>query len=116
MSFFRWIWSKIRGWFGPLGERPLKTVVIEELPDRLDAKAVYVGGENGHFWFVALVCPCGCGETLQMSLLADVRPRWTLSRHPDGTASLTPSVWRQVGCRSHFFLVKGRIQWCQNRH
>jgi len=113
MRLFRWIWRNVRGWFGPRRERPLKTVTVEELPDRLDAKTVYVAGENGHVWFVAMLCPCGCGETLQVSLLADVRPRWSLTQHQDETISLRPSVWRQVGCRSHFFLVRGRIQWCE---
>ena len=112
MKLFRWIWEKIRGWFGPRRERPLRTVVVEELPDCLDTNTIYVAGENGHFWFVAMLCPCGCGATLHMSLLADARPRWLLTRHEDGSVSLTPSVWRQVGCRSHFFLVRGKVQWC----
>lgn len=113
MRFLRWIWGHVGGWFGSRRERPLKTLVVEELPDSLDAKTVYVAGENGHRWFVAMICPCGCGETLHMSLLADARPRWALTHHKDGTISLTPSVWRQVGCRSHFFLVQGRIRWCR---
>ncbi|MGO9953726.1 MAG: DUF6527 family protein, partial [Dissulfurispiraceae bacterium] len=23
-----------------------------------------------------------------------------------------PSVWRKTGCRSHFFIIKGRVKWC----
>lgn len=113
MKFIRWMWTAVLSWFGRRQERPLKTVVVEELPDRLEAKTVYVAGENGHLWFVAMICPCGCGETLQMSLLKNVRPRWNVTQHQDGTVSLSPSVWRKVGCCSHFFLVHGRIQWCR---
>jgi hypothetical protein len=63
-------------------------------------------------WFVAMLCPCGCKETLQMSLLHDANPQWKIIEHGDGTITLQPSVWRKVGCRSHFFLRRGLIQWC----
>lgn len=109
------LWAWLRSWF-IRPARPLKTVHAEELPDRLDPKAVYVLGEGNHRWFVTMICPCGCGATLQMSLLPDARPRWRLIEHSDdGTISLQPSVWRQVGCRSHFFLRRGLIQWCPDR-
>jgi hypothetical protein len=89
------------------------TVQTEELPDALDARTVYLVGEGVHLWSVALLCPCGCGETLHMNLLPDARPRWTVTRHADGTVTLDPSVWRRVGCRSHFFLRGGQIDWCR---
>lgn len=92
--------------------RPIKAIRVEELPDELDDKTLYAVGEAEYLWFAAMVCPCGCGETLHMSLLPDERPRWKLIEHPDGTASLTPSVWRVKGCRSHFWLRRGMIKWC----
>jgi hypothetical protein len=105
------IWLWITSWFSRRPE-PRRTIRLEELPERLDARAVYVLGEGPHKWFVAMVCPCGCQETVQVSLLLDARPRWHLTEHPNGTISLEPSVWRKVGCRSHFFLRCGLIQWC----
>lgn len=108
-----WVW--LRSWFRR-PERPLTTVLVEELPDRVDPKAVYLLGESKHRWFVALACPCGCGNTLQVSLLPNSTPRWRLIEHADdGTVTLEPSIWREIGCRSHFFLRRGRIQWC-GRH
>lgn len=44
-----------------------------------------------------MLCPCGCGQTLHMSLLAEDRPRWEVTVHDDGTPSLHPSVWRRWG-------------------
>ncbi len=73
---------------------------------------VYVLGEKQYLWSVALLCPCGCGEALHMSLHDDSRPRWRIRDHRDGTVTLFPSVWRTVGCRSHFFLRRGRVEWC----
>lgn len=95
---------------------PMMTVCVTELPDVLDRYSVYVTGEGEHLWFAALQCPCGCGDTLQVSLHPEGRPRWHLTRHWDGTASLMPSVWRGVGCRSHFFLHRGCVKWCDDLH
>jgi hypothetical protein len=59
-----------------------------------------------------LICPCGCGEVIELNLLEQARPRWSVQEHPDRTITLAPSVWRQKGCRSHFHLRRGRIDWC----
>ena len=114
MGILRAIWAWLRSWFvrPAMPVQPLTTVHAEELPEVPDPAAVYVLGEGDYHWFVALVCPCGCRATLHMSLLPDAEPRWKLIEHKDGTISLQPSVWRTVGCRSHFFLRHGRIQWC----
>jgi hypothetical protein len=108
-------WAWLCSWYRR-AEKPLGTVLAEELPDKLDRNVVYVLGEGKHRWFVALTCPCGCGNTLQVSLLPDSKPRWRLIEHADdGTVTVEPSIWREVGCRSHFFLRRGRIQWCDGR-
>ncbi len=115
LAFLTAFWAWIRSWTVRPGKpkAPLKTVFLEELPKSLDPKIVYVLGEGQHRWFVTLLCPCGCKAVLQVSLLADAKPRWRLIEHADdGTVTLQPSVWRQEGCRSHFFLHRGRIQWC----
>jgi hypothetical protein len=112
MNYFRRVWQRFCNWWVSLWDRPFCSIKVEELPDRLAKKTVYIGGEGPHLWFVAMICPCGCGEVLQMSLLQDARPRWKVSVDSKGVPTLTPSVWRQVGCKSHFFLTRGFIQWC----
>lgn len=94
-------------------QRPFRSVLATELPERLKKSDLYLVGENSHFWFVAMICPCGCGDTLQMNLDERLRPRWTLSVDADGIPSLRPSVFRTVGCRSHFFITSGQIIWCK---
>lgn len=93
---------------------PYGAVTVEELPDELDARTLYVVGEKGYVWFAAMLCPCGCGSTLHLNMLPDSRPRWKLTEHRDGTPSLHPSVWRVKGCGSHFFLRRGLIDWCRD--
>jgi hypothetical protein len=113
MRAARAIWKWLRSWF--VRERPalpLRTVHSDELPEVLEAESVYVLGEGEYLWFVAMLCPCGCKSTLQMSLLPGAKPKWKLTKHIDGTISLHPSVWKTEGCRSHFFIRHNLIQWC----
>jgi hypothetical protein len=114
-AFLTAIWLWTRSWFvrPDKPKVPFKTVLLAELPELLDPGSVYVLGEGQYRWFVAMLCPCGCKAVLQVSLLTDAKPRWRLIEHADdGTVTLQPSVWRLEGCRSHFFLRRGRIQWC----
>jgi len=92
--------------------RPCKAVEAADLPETIRPQEVYLVGENGYLWYVAMLCPCGCGETLQLSCLPNARPRWSVTCHPNQTISLHPSVARTKGCRSHFFLKRGHIIWC----
>lgn len=91
---------------------PFKMATASELPVVLVPGVVYVLGENGYRWSAAFRCPCGCGATVQLNLLPAARPCWSVTAHRDRAVSLSPSVWRSVGCRSHFFMRYGRIEWC----
>ena len=58
-------------------------------------------------------CPCGCGETIELLVLDGAKPRWDVLIDKKNLPTLHPSVWRQTGCRSHFWVRKGRINWCE---
>ncbi|WP_396127403.1 DUF6527 family protein [Acidicapsa acidisoli] len=97
----------------PAREEPSYCLVfVEDMPDELTPYRLYVAGEAGNYWAAALICPCGCEAVIRLNLLRQVRPCWKTQEHDDGTVSLSPSVWRQHGCRSHFFLRHGKIEWC----
>jgi hypothetical protein len=87
-----------------------RTVSVDELPDILKQGSLYLIGE-GTPWSVALLCPCGCGDVIQLSLLDTDSPRWRLSLDGDKLPTLVPSIRRTKGCRSHFFLRRGRVIW-----
>lgn len=84
---------------------------VDLFPDSLSKGKIYLAGEDGQFWGAALLCPCGCGDTIELNLLKQVRPAWRVDLHRGGYVSIYPSVWRQKGCRSHFVMRKGRINW-----
>ena len=69
-------------------------------------------GDNGHFSCAAMLCPCRCGQVIQLNLVVGTRPVWTVEIDSDTQAvTLRPSIWRTKGCRSHFLLRRGRVRW-----
>jgi hypothetical protein len=58
-----------------------------------------------------IACPDGCGETLAINLDPRAGKAWRLYRKANAI-SLSPSVWRDGGCESHFILWRSRIIWC----
>jgi hypothetical protein len=103
----------LRGLWGRL-ERQHKLITVEgdTPPQTVRAKRIYLAHEDGTDWAVAMLCPCGCGDRLELMLLTEVRPSWRLLVDEKGLPSLKPSVWREKGCGSHFWLKAGRIVWC----
>lgn len=93
---------------------PLRTEVVEEAPDEPVDGVVYLYKAGGDPWGLGFICPCGCGELIELNLMSDVRPRWKLEKRWDSVPSLHPSVWRKVGCRSHFWVREGHIKWASD--
>lgn len=105
--WFRRLWGK----YGPA--RRLQIIQADTLPSNLPTRDLVLTRDDGDNWSVGMRCPCGCGDTIELMVLREARPRWDISvdiaRHP----SLHPSVWRKSGCGSHFWVRKGRILWCE---
>jgi len=94
--------------------RQYGTTIVQDMPPTtLKSKTLYIVEDDGYVESASMVCPCGCGKVLHMNLLQDERPCWRVEVHRDGSSSLHPSVWRKVGCKSHFWFKAGRVRWCQ---
>ena len=106
LQWLRRLWTGLRGRKGRI-----PCLRVEDLPENLDSHIFYIVFDSGRPWHASMSCPCGCGEAIHLNLLPDERPRWQIQEHFDGTASATPSIWRTQGCRSHFWLQRGRIMW-----
>lgn len=66
---------------------------------------------DGEDWAVAMSCPCGCGQRVELPLIREATPRWRLE-HSDGHGpSLFPSVWLREGCRAHYHVRGGKVVW-----
>jgi hypothetical protein len=106
------------GWLRNFWDRhgPARRLIVVEgdtLPSRLPRRNIVLAREDGDDWTIGFRCPCGCGETIELAVIEGARPRWDFSADAKGKPTLSPSVWRQIGCRSHFWLRGGRIQWCK---
>jgi len=106
---------KIAKWLTHLvGYQPrYETVICGDLPDVCAKNTLYLIGEHDTYWMAALVCPCGCGDLIQLALDPTGRPRWQVSFNIKMQATLKPSVHRKAHCRSHFIFQDGKILWCQ---
>lgn len=80
------------------------------LKDRDFVEVVY---RNQSFWAV-FKCPCGCKNTISLPLQKNHNPHWKLEYSIDVKPTLYPSVWQNKGCLSHFWIVNGKIEWCEN--
>jgi hypothetical protein len=106
----RSILSRLLEWLG-LREKSYRVQRVAELPDTPRPFVIYAIGDSDA-WLAALVCPCGCGHLIQLSLLKEDSPHWSLQADRGGKVSISPSVWRRLGCQAHFFVRNGRIIWC----
>lgn len=100
-------------WLQVLVGRRYRVVIVEgDLSHNPKKKTLYIVCEDSVPWHLSMLCPCGCQSTLHMNLLPDERPFWTLSFDDKHNITLHPSVWRQVGCCSHFWIRRSKIYWC----
>lgn len=108
--------AKTLAWFGII-ERPqflVKSTLDMPAPgDLMPGQAVVVGPAEKPKW-VTFPCPSGCGTPLLLSLNPDRRPRWKVTHDWLGRPSIAPSVHRTDGCRCHFWMKKGKIEWCKD--
>jgi hypothetical protein len=98
-------------------QKRYRTSFVDERPeaDEMDPGILYVVGNRAAPFCAAMLCPCGCRAALYMSLVENDEPRWRVKVYGDGTPTMIPSIWRVVGCRSHFFLFWGRVRWVRSR-
>ena len=113
MRPLRHLWRQFQAWVCP----PRRVMFVEgdTLPATLPALRVVVLREDGEMWSAALRCPCGCRQRVELALIPEATPRWTLTQDQGRYPTLHPSVWLRDGCRSHFFVRSGKVIWVQDR-
>lgn len=102
-------WSVIKEWFTP--RRKVLIQVGDLLPTELPKYDLILLQDGGENWSVGFLCPCGCGDTIELLLLSNVKPRWDILLDEYLYPTLTPSVWKTTGCKSHFWVRNGKIIW-----
>lgn len=106
-KFANWIFFH----FQRLTGRLFSVALVEDPVDDPNKNVIYIIGTPDEPWQVELLCPCGCGDKIVLPVNESTSPRWSV-HVVSGVPSLSPSVWRTKKCKSHFFLRKGRVEWC----
>jgi hypothetical protein len=83
-------------------------------PDNLQKDLVYVVGEKKYKKWAYLKCPCGCEDIIMLSLNKKEFPSWSVKKDKIGRASISPSIHKLDGCKSHFLIKKGKLIWVQS--
>jgi len=91
--------------------RRLVVVEGESLPNSLPSRDLVLLRDAGEDWSVAMRCPCGCKQRVELPLIPEAKPRWSLRLEKGRRPTLSPSVWLREGCRSHYFVRGGRVRW-----
>lgn len=86
-------------------------IYLDDIPADLKKGEIYVIGEDGDYWNVVFICPCGCKDIIQLNLLPEARPCWRIINHRDYSTSISPSVNRIVNCKSHFTIKRNKLIW-----
>ena len=110
MTWLRRAWQRLLA--AITSDRKLIVIEGDSLPEHLPRRDLILARESGEDWCVGLRCPCGCGKRLEMMVLEAVRPRWDVVMDERCRPTLHPSVWVREGCRSHFWIRRGKIIWC----
>lgn len=108
--------GRILSWLRVIDKPELTIATKLDMPgheELVSGQAVIVGPKERPKW-VTFPCPCDCGTPLLLSLNPDRRPRWSISCDWFGRPDISPSVRRTDGCECHFWVRKGRIEWCKD--
>lgn len=106
--------SRIKSWIERLLGRGIWLFeTCEDPPEDPAKRRVYLIGDPDLPWAAAFLCPCGCDELVQLSLMRNDDPSWIAGGKDGEPASVHPSIWRIRGCCSHFFIKNGRIIWAK---
>ena len=111
MNIFRALRDSLRSLLRRDVKPSFVTRIVSDVPERLDAGLIYLVGEDGHYWQVALNCPCGCHAVIHLNLVPPGPPLWGARLYEDGRLTISPSIWRSVGCYSHFWIRRGHLMW-----
>ena len=60
-------------------------------------------------WLCGYLCPCGCGNKVQLPITLGAGVGWNLTIR-DLMPTLSPSVSHTDGCKTHYFIKNGKVE------
>lgn len=112
MSFVAWgrrLIGQLLDNYGPA--RKIRIICSDSLPSKLPYRDLVLAREDGEDWCVGMSCPCGCGDIIELLIVAEANPRWDVKVDEKQRPTLLPSIWRTSRCGAHFWIRNGRVAW-----
>jgi hypothetical protein len=89
-------------------------VVSHPNPEDIAPGEIVIVGDVKYRKWACFRCPGGCGETILLSLNKSRRPSWHVFLDWLKRPTLHPSVRQLNECQCHFWIRKGRVDWCKD--
>lgn len=89
----------------------IKTICDNPNSGSIKNNIIYVVGGEDYVKWAYLQCPSGCKEIIMLNLNRERNPSWKISQDRIGKATIYPSIHKQDGCQSHFWIKKGKLKW-----
>ena len=114
MSWFRTLLRDIAVHLGFIRSPELISQLVFEhpAPEAMQPGIIYIVGGPGYQKWAVFRCPRYKDEIIQLSLMANRRPRWTITTDFIGRPTIHPSVRQLDGSFAHFWVKRGLVEWC----
>ena len=86
-------------------------VADHPLPEAMEAGKIYIVGGSGYQKWAVFRCPKHEEEIVQLSLMQNRRPRWTITMDFLDRPTIHPSVRQLDGAYAHFWVKSGCVDW-----
>lgn len=90
----------------------VRRVAEQPRPEAIEPGVIYVVGGKDYKKWAILRCPNDTDEIIQLSLMPNRRPRWSITADFFERPTIHPSVRQVEGSYAHFWVKRGNIAWC----
>lgn len=98
-------------WYSNKFQYKVEIIPDNPKPEFLKNNIIYVVGGKYYAKWAYLKCPCGCNDVIMLSLDLRKYPSWSVKQDKLGRATISPSIKKLDGCKSHFLIKKGILIW-----
>jgi hypothetical protein len=96
---------------GGIFSNAYKWHIVADEPSAIKDKCIFIIKDGQEADTLIFICPCGCKAVIHLNLLPDTKPKWNYQISENKSISITPSIWRKIGCKSHFFIRNSKAIW-----
>ena len=104
------LYDRLRGNTDP--RLATKRCSVFPAPTAVDEPSLYITQVGELRKWASFRCPGKCGKIVRLRLASSESPHWYVATDWLGRATISPSVRQLTDCGCHFWVRRGRVQWC----